>query len=376
MVYLDYSATTPVNKEVLDSFNKANLTFIGNSNSLHTLENNTNKLVNSATKQIADILNVKNNEIIYTSGASESNNLAIKGICLKYQNRGKHIITTNFEHSSVSGPISYLESLGFEISYINHNEFGLIDLEHLKKLLRDDTILVSINAVNSEIGLRQPIEEVGNILKNYPKCFYHVDLTQMIGKEKVDLTNIDLASFSAHKFYGIKGVGCLIKKENILLEPLIHGGKSTTEYRSGTPSHPLIVSISKAMRLAYNDIDEKYEYVFNLNKYLKEELKKYDKVFINSNDFCIPHILNISIIGIKSEVFMHALEKYDVYVSTKTACSDNDDYSKIVYSLTKDIDKAKSSIRISLSHLTTKKEIDLFLEVFDNCYKNLKKVLD
>jgi len=376
MVYLDYSATTPVNKEVLDSFNKANLTFIGNSNSLHTLGINANKLVNSATKQIADILNVKNNEIIYTSGASESNNLAIKGICLKYQNRGKHIITTNFEHSSVSGPISYLESLGFEISYINHNEFGLIDLEHLKKLLRDDTILVSINAVNSEIGLRQPIEEVGNILKNYPKCFYHVDLTQMIGKEKVDLTNIDLASFSAHKFYGIKGVGCLIKKENILLEPLIHGGKSTTEYRSGTPSHPLIVSISKAMRLAYNDIDEKYEYVFNLNKYLKEELKKYDKVFINSNDFCIPHILNISIIGIKSEVFMHALEKYDVYVSTKTACSDNDDYSKIVYSLTKDIDKAKSSIRISLSHLTTKKEIDLFLEVFDNCYKNLKKVLD
>ena len=376
MVYLDYSATTPVNSEVLDSFNKANLSFIGNSNSLHTLGINANKLVNSATKQIADILNVKNNEIIYTSGASESNNLAIKGICLKYQNRGKQIITTNFEHSSVSGPISYLKSLGFEISYINHNEFGLIDLEHLKNLLRDDTILVSINAVNSEVGIRQPIEEVGNILKNYPKCFYHVDLTQMIGKEKVDLTNIDLTSFSAHKFYGIKGVGCLIKKENVLLEPLIHGGKSTTEYRSGTPSHPLIVSISKAMRLAYNDIDKKYEFVFNLNKYLKEELKKYDKVFINSNDFCIPHILNISVKGVKSEVFMHALEKYDVYVSTKTACSDNDDYSEIVYSLTKDIDKAKSSIRISLSHLTTKEEIDIFLEAFDNCYKNLKKVLD
>ena len=376
MVYLDYSATTPVNKEVLESFNRTSIEFVGNYNSLHNLGSNIQKLVNSATKQIADILGVLQQEIIYTSGSSEANNLAIKGVSLKYQSRGKHIITSSFEHSSVISPLLYLQNNGFEVSYVKSNSDGLIDLEHLKSLIRDDTILVSINAINSEIGIRQNIEEIGKILKDYPKCFFHVDLTQAIGKININLENIDLASFSAHKIYGLKGIGCLIKKENVLLEPLIHGGKSTTEYRSGTPSHPLIVSISKAMRLAYNDIDEKYEYVFNLNKYLKEKLKKYGKVFINSNDFCIPHILNISIIGIKSEVFMHALEKYDVYVSTKTACSDNDDYSEIVYSLTKDIDKAKSSIRISLSHLTTKEEIDIFLEAFDNCYKNLKKVLD
>ena len=163
------------------------------------------------------------------------------------------------------------------------------------------------------------------------------------------------------------------KKENISIEPLIHGGKSTTEYRSGTPAHPLIVSISKSLRLAYIDLDKKYEYVLNLNNYLKEKLKKYKDVFINSNDKCIPHILNISIYGIKAETFMHALANYDIYISTKSACSDEDSFSESVYELTKDIKRAKSSIRISLSYLTTKEEIDTFLEKFEICLKELKK---
>lgn len=372
MIYLDYSATTPVNKEVLDSFNKASLDFFGNSNSLHSLGVNANKLISSATKQIADILSIKPSEIIYTSGSSESNNLAIKGICLKYQNRGKHIITSNFEHSSVYGPIDYLKTLGFEVSYVNSLDNGLIDIEHLKSIIRDDTILVSINAINSEIGIRQPVEEIGNILKNYSKCFYHVDLTQSIGKINVSLDTIDLASFSAHKIYGLKGIGCLIKKENILLEPLIHGGKSTTDYRSGTPAHPLIVSISKALRLATMNLEEKYNHVLELNMYLKENLKKYKDVYVNSNDYCIPHILNVSIIGIKSETFMHALEQYNIFISTKSACSDEDSLSESVFSLTSDKEKAKSSIRISLSYLTTKEELKEFLKCFDVCYKELK----
>ena len=371
MIYLDYAASTPVNKEVLESFNKANLEFVGNANSLHTLGVNANKLISSATKQIANILHVKENEIIYTSGSSEANNLAIKGLCLKYQNRGKHIITTKFEHSSVYGPIDYLKTLGFEVSYVKTNEFGLIDLENLKNILRNDTILVSINGVNSELGIKQNIEEIGEILKKDSKCFFHVDITQMVGKVNVNLKNVDLASFSAHKIYGLKGIGCLIKKENVLLEPLICGGKSTTDFRSGTPTHPLIVSISKSLRLIMSNLDNNYEYIKRLNDYIKNRLVNYQNVYINSNDNCIPHILNISIKGVKAETFMHALEKYDVYVSTKTACSDSDSYSEAVYNLTNDLALAKSSIRISISHLTTYEEIDKFIEIFDICYNEL-----
>jgi len=372
MIYLDYAATTPVNSEVLDSFNKATKEFIGNANSMHTLGVKINKLVESATNQISKIMNLKSEEIIYTSGSSESNNLAIKGICLEYQNRGKHIITTKFEHSSIYGPLSYLQNNGFEVSFVNTNEDGIIDLEHLKSLMREDTILVSINAVNSEIGLIQPIEEIGKFLKDYPKCFYHVDLTQAIGKINVSMENIGLASFSAHKIYGIKGVGCLIKKRNINLCPLIHGGKSTTKYRSGTPAHPLIVSFSKALRLITENIDSNYNHVKELNNHIKDKLKNYKNISINSNDYCVPHILNISLDKIKPETFLHALEKYEIYISTKSACSNDLSYSEAVYELTKDINKAKSSIRISLSHLTTKEEIDKFLECFDKCYEELK----
>ena len=371
MIYLDYSATTPVNSEVLESFNKVNREFIGNANSLHKLGTNINNLINSATKQIEDIFNLNNKEIIYTSGSSEANNLAIKGICLKYSNRGKHIITTKYEHSSSISPIRYLESIGYEVSFVETNEYGIVNLNSLKSLIRNDTILVSINAINSEIGLIQPIEEIGAILKDYPKCFYHVDLTQAIGKINVNFSNIDLATLSAHKIYGLKGIGCLIKSKNIELLPLIHGGKSTSIYRSGTPAHPLIVSLSKAIRLSCIDIDKKYKYIKKLNNYLQENLSKYDKVYINSNEYSIPHILNISIKGVKAETFMRALEKYDIYVSTKTACSDENALSESVYDLTKDIELAKSSIRISLSYLTTLEEIKEFLKYFDICYKEL-----
>ena len=371
MIYLDYSATTPVNKDVLDSFVKASLEFPGNSNSLHTLGVRCNKLIESATKQIADIFKIKETEIIYTSGSSESNNLAIKGVCMKYKNRGKHIITTHYEHSSIYGPLSYLQGEGFEVDFVDSDEFGLVDLKHLESLIREDTILVSINAINSEIGILQPVEEIGKIVKKNPKCFYHVDLTQAVSKVDINLENVDLASFSAHKFFGIKGIGGLIKKEKIVIEPLIHGGKSTTIFRSGTPAHPLIVSLAKALRLACDDMENKYNKVLELNNYLKEKINKYDNVYINSNDKCIPYILNISIINIKPETFLHALEKHEVYISTQTACSSSNSLSKSVLDLTKDEASAKSSLRISLSYLTTKDELDKFIEIFDKCIKEL-----
>lgn len=371
MIYLDYSATTKTNDGVLDTFVKCSKEFIGNPNSLHELGVKSKNMIDSASRQIANLLGIKENEIIYTSGASESNNLAIKGICEKYKNRGKHIITTPLEHSSIYGPIEYLKELGYKVDYVKLDSNGQVDLEDLKKLLTDQTILVSICAVNSELGILQPIEEIAKIIKNYPKCFFHSDMTQAIGKINVDLSNIDLVSFSAHKFYGIKGIGVLIKKEKVELTPLIHGGKSTTIYRSGTPCLPLIVSISKALRLALENLTEKEKYVYELNKYLKDKLNTYDKVEINSNDKSIPHILNISILGVKPETMLHALESKGIYISTQSACSDTNSKSKSVLAVTNDINRASSSIRISLSHSTTKEEIEEFLKGFDACYKEL-----
>ena len=369
MIYLDYSATTPVDEDVLDTYVKVCRNFIGNPNSLHEAGVEAKRLIDASTKQIADILGVKSSEVIYTSGASEANNMAIKGICLKYQNRGKHIITTTLEHSSVSEVMKYLEGLGFEIEYAKLDSNGVVDLEELKKIIRDDTLLVSICSVNSEVGVKQPIEEIGLLLKNYPKLYFHSDITQSVGKEKINLTNVDLASFSGQKFYGMKGVGGLIKKENIIIEPLIHGGKSTTIFRSGTPATPLIVSLAKAMRLVYEDFDNRYKYVVELNKYLVDKLKDLN-IDINSNSECIPHIVNVSLRNIKSESMLHALEKDKIYISTQTACSMGN-YSLAVLSVTNDKDKASRSIRISLSYKTTKDEIDLFIESFKKCLNEL-----
>lgn len=371
MVYLDYSATTPVNKDVLDVYNKVCLEYPGNSNSFHKLGIKSKELEDKCTERIAELLGVKSKEIIYTSGSSESNNTAIKGICLKYKNRGRHIITTNLEHSSVISPLNYLVDLGFEVSFVNILENGLIDLEHLKTLLRDDTILVSISYVDSELGIKQPINEIGEILKDYPKCYFHVDCTQAIGKINVDFKNIDLASISAHKFYGLKGIGLLIKKENIVLEPLIHGGKSTTIYRSGTPPLPLIASLTKALELIIPNIDKNYAYITKLNNKIVTTLKEYSNVHINSTDNSIIQIINFSVLGIKAETFVHALEEYDIYISTKSACSDVHSLSKSVLTLTKNKEYASSTLRISLSYLTTIEEVDYFLEKFDICYNKL-----
>lgn len=370
MVYLDYSATTPVNNEVLDTFNKCSLEYYGNPNSLHKLGIDGKNLIDSATKQIKDILKT-DKEVIYTSGSSESNNLVIKGVCSKYRNRGNHIITSPFEHSSIYGPLNYLMDNGYEVDIVKTLENGMIDLDDLKRLIKDTTILVSIASVNSEIGLMQPIKEIGDIISKYPKCFFHSDMTQSIGKVNIPIDNVDFISFSAHKFYGLKGIGCLLKNENIIIDPLIHGGKSTTNYRSGTPALPLIVSLSKALRLIYEDFDNKYNHVLELNKYLKEKLSIYNNVYINSNDRSIPHILNISVVGIKPETMLHALESYDIFISTQSACSSSNTESKAVLSLTHDIERSKTSIRISISYLTTREEIDYFLECFKKCYDKL-----
>ncbi|MBR3363044.1 MAG: cysteine desulfurase [Bacilli bacterium] len=367
MTYLDYSATTPIDEEVLDTFVKASK-YIGNPNSLHSLGIEAKELIDASTKQIAKILGVKTEEIIYTSGASESNNTVIKGI-EKY--KGKKILTTPLEHSSINAPLSYLSDKGYEIEMIPLNN-GIVEPTTLKKCITDDTVLITIGAVNSETGIRQPIEEIGKMLKKeYPNILFHTDVTQGIGKIKIDLTNVDMASFAAHKFFGIKGIGGLIKKENIKLTPLIHGGKSTTIYRSGTPTTQLIASMAKALRLAYENIDSDIKHITKLNNKIKENLKKYDDVYINSTKDSIPHILNISIVGIKPETMLHALEKDNIYISTQSACATGD-ISLPIMSITNDKKRASSSIRISISRKTTEEEINIFLKSFDKNYRKLK----
>lgn len=369
MVYLDYSATTPVNDSVIDTYSKVCKEFIGNPNSLHSLGIKAKQLIDASTKQIADLLGVKENEVIYTSGASEANNMAIKGVCLKYANRGHHIITTELEHSSIIAPLNYLSSIGYEVDFVQLDKNGQVDLEDLERLIREDTILVTIASVNSEVGVRQNLLKISEVVRRHPRVIFHSDVTQSIGKEKVDFSLLDLASISCQKFYGMKGIGALIKRENLIIEPLIHGGKSTTVFRSGTPATPLIASFSKALRLAYEDFDKKYQKVVDIHDYLVSKLKKLN-VSINSNDFCLPHMVNISLRGIKSEVMLNALNEREIYVSTQTACSTSD-YSKAVYSVTHDKDRASRSMRISLSYLTTRKEIDYFIENFSECIDNL-----
>ena len=373
MIYLDYAATTPPDKRVIESFDKTSIEYFANANSLHDEGIKSKKLMEASVTQVANLLHVKDNEVVFTSGATESNNLAIFGVINNYINRGKTIITTKLEHSSIQEPLKYLEKNGYIIKYAPLDNNGHVILDELKEMINDDVILVSICEVNSEIGIIEDVDNIGKILKDYPRVIFHVDGTGAIGKKNINLDNIDLYSFSAHKFYGLKGVGVLIKKENISLIPIIYGGKSQTIYRAGTPALPLIVSTARALKLILQDLNVNMNYVKELSNYLKNKLSKIDGVSINSDEYCIPNIINFSVIGMKSETLLHALSKEEIYISTKTACS-TDDYSDAVLEITKDIEKAKSSLRISISHLTKESEIDYFIEKLDKIIKNLKSI--
>ncbi len=370
MIYLDNSATTMVDDRVLETFNKVCKNYPGNSNSLHSLGIKSKELEDYATEKISNLLGVKPSEIIYTSGASESNNTVLKGVASKYKNRGNHIITTYLEHSSVLETCKYLENKGFIIDYVKIKDNGLIDIEDLERLLTDNTILVSVAYVDSELGIRQDIDTISKIVKKHPKCYFHVDATQAIGKIKVDPTSIDFISMSAHKIFGLKGIGLLIKKDNIVIDNLIHGGKSTTIYRSGTPALPLICSLMKALELVIPNIDKNYEYVSSLSRKIKDNLKKYDNIHINSTENSIPYIINFSVIGVKPETFIHTMEEEDIYLSTKSACSTSD-VSLSVDSIYHNREISMSSIRISLSYKNTEEEIDKFIKAFDKIYNKL-----
>jgi cysteine desulfurase len=334
---------------------------------------NAHNRLTQATEHIAKLLNIEQSEIVYTSGATESNNTAIKGIARISRHKGKHIISTSLEHSSVSGTLTNLQEQGYEIDLVNITSNGTIDLNHLKTLLREDTILVAICAVDSELGVVQPIQGVVDILKDYPNCKLHVDCTQAIGKVEFSFSGIDTASFTAHKFYGLNSCGILYKSKNAILEPLLHGGKSTTIYRSGTPDLAMAIAMEKALDLAITHLDERSQRVQTINQTLTRQLKQYPLVKINSTEKSVPHILNLSVKGVKSKDFQQALNSKGVCVSTKSACSTPNTPSRAVYEVSKDRKNALSSWRISISHLTTDDEVSRFLKAFDTCYKELTK---
>lgn len=372
MIYLDYSATTPVLPEVLNSYNKVTIDYFGNPNSMHSLGTKSHELLISATKQISKILNIKEEEIIYTSGSTESNNLAIIGLAMAKGKPGSHIIVSKLEHESIYGICKYLENNGFIVDYVDNTIEGVIDLENLKKLITKNTILVSICAVNSETGIRQPLKIIKQIInKENPNTIFHSDMTQAAGKVPINLNDVDMASFSGHKIYGPKGIGMLYKKTGINIKPLIYG--SNNDIRPGTPPLPLIVAFSKALRIAEEDLSAKEEKIKKYNERICKYLEKYPKIKINKTKYSIPNILNISLMNIKPETFIHALEKHGVYVSSNTACSSGK-ISVAVLNLYRDKVRALTTIRISLSYLTTNEEITEFLKIFDNVYNKLMEL--
>ena len=361
MIYFDNAATTKVNDEVLDTFVKVSKEYIGNANSIHKLGFESRKLMNASVKQVADLLHIKEDEVIFTSSSSESNNLAIKGVLDAYPNRKRIILTTILEHPSITNTLNCLKDV--EVINLKLDDNYHIDINDLKENLKLDPVLVSIHHVNSELGIIEDIDTIGKIIKEKSKAIFHVDGTQSLTKIDVNLKYIDLFSASAHKFNGLKGIALLIKKEKINLSPLINGGESQTIYRAGTPALPLIASFSKALRLALEEQPKAYLKVKEINKYLRDELSKLDSITINSKIDASPYILNFSIKGIKPETMIHKLEAKDVYLSTKTACSSKEDYSKSIYELTKDKEISKTSLRLSLSKDSTMAEAKEFIKI-------------
>ena len=345
MIYLDYSANTPVDARVLEQFCAVERRCIGNANSHHQAGSAAKAEIDAATIKIASLLGVQPAEIIYTSGASEANNFALKGLARLSRHAGRHIISTPLEHSSVSGTLTALQEQGYEIDLLDVKQDGTVDLEHLKDLLRPDTICVAITLVDSELGVVQPVQEIAAILKAYPHCHLHVDATQAVGKIPVSFEGVDTMSLTAHKFYGLNGIGLLVKRRNLALEPLIHGGESTTIYRSGTPTVALASSLACALDLAVTDLPER-----------------------------VDHVAKLNVRNVKGTVFQRELDAKGVCVSVKSACSSDGLPSRAVFAVSRDRRNALSSWRISLSHLTTEDEIKAFLQAFDVCYRELTAV--
>ncbi|QCJ43742.1 cysteine desulfurase [Bacillus sp. S3] len=380
MIYLDNSATTKPFKEVLDSFVTVSSEYFGNPSSLHSLGGQAEKLLSQAREQLAKLIKVKPAEIYFTSGGTESNNIAIKGAARLNRNKGRHIITSSVEHASVRAAMEELEQEGFEITYLPVDENGRVGVDDVEKAIRKDTILISIMQVNNEVGSVQPITEIGEILKNYSQILFHVDTVQGIGKVPLSLknSNVGLCSLSAHKFHGLKGTGALFIREGARLAPLFSGGNQERKMRSGTENVAGAVAMAKALRMTMDKSEAGLERMKKIQSMLRTELNEIDGVKIHTPVIhSAPHIVNFSLIGMRSEVFIHALEQQGVFVSTTSACSSKrKSPSKTLLAMGVPESLAESAIRVSLSFENTEDETKTAVSVIKKTANQLRKVMD
>lgn len=362
-VYLDNSATTKCFPEVVEVINRMMLNEYGNPSSMHLLGLEAEKNIRQATKTIAGILKVNEKEIIYTSGGTESDNLAIIGTAMAYNRSGKHIITTAIEHAAVLSCMKFLQTQGFEITYLKTDSEGRISLKELEEAIREDTILVSIMGVNNEIGTIEPIEEAGRIIKERnPKTLFHVDAVQMFGKMNIypKRMKIDFLAVSGHKIHGPKGVGFLYVNESARIRPVILGGGQQKGMRSGTENVPGVMGLAKACEMVYATLPEDVERMYGQREYFIRKITQYEGIIINgAKEKTAPHIVSVSVKGVRAEVLLHALEEKGVYISAGSACSSNKPaVSETLKAIGVEKDLLDATVRFSFSTYTTNEEID------------------
>jgi len=359
-IYFDNVSTTSLHEEVLKTYKDLLDKYYCNSDALYDDGVVIYDMQEKSRALIAELLKVDKDEVIFTSGASEANSLAIKGLCLNQSER-KHLITTIYEHSSAYNAFKQLEEhFGFEVTYLMpEDKSGQISADQLKKAIRKDTLLVSVMAVNNEIGIINDIKEIKELIKHYPGLYFHCDLTQAVGKIPFDLQDIDLASFSAHKIHGLKGSGVLVKKRHVGLLPLINGGQQESGIRGGTSNALCNIVLAKTLRLALEEEDKYHAYMLELGAYFKERIKEVEGIKINSPEGAIYNLINIET-PLTSEVMLNALNLKNIMVSSKSTCgSRKNESNRTLKSMGIDDDHA---IRVSFDHHNTKEEIDYFID--------------
>ncbi len=384
-IYFDNSASTMVDKKVQSAIDEFNEKYYANPSAMHRFGYLVEEEIKKCNEYISTILNCDVSEIIWTSGGSESNNLAISGYIEAYKKTGNKIITTSIEHPSVYNVFKKYEALGFEVVYLDVDRTGHISIDELRKIIDSNTILVSIMYVNNEIGSKQNISEIGQVIKELnPNCAFHVDFVQGFTKYKIDVksSKIDFLSVSTHKIHGPKGVGFLYKNKNFRILPMILGGGQQQGLRSGTLNTSGIFGTYIATKVAYEDFDIIFSRLRELRDYLIDKLdiinQKYGIIVVNTkkNENFAPHIVSVSFVGIRSEVMLHALEEYNIFVSAGSACSSRDKkISSTLRSIGLNQNIAESTIRISFSKYNNKSEIDSFVDVLSELIPklNIKK---
>lgn len=378
MLYFDHCATTRPYDEVIDAVTEVMKEHYGNPSSIHRLGAQAEKLLMRAREVIGESLGVSAGQILFTSGGTESNNLAIRGAAMQYRSRGNHMITTAVEHASVYECFKQLEREGFRVTYIPVNASGHVDVRDIEAALTEKTILVSVMHVNNEVGSIQPIAEIGALLKHRPKVLFHVDGVQSIGKIPVDITGwgIDLFSISAHKIRGPKGAGALFCRDGVKLEPLLAGGTQEFGKRAGTQNVPNIVGMAKAVRMTLEGQPNKERHLYAMRSKLLDAVRAIPELVVSGSEderTMAPHIIHFCYPGMKPEVFIHMLEKHKIIASTQSACSSKTNKpSRVLLAMTNDERRADSGIRISLSADQEEHEVDYLCRMLPQVVNKLK----